>query len=131
MPATGLLQAPLRSLLAPVARTQRGHPPGASKGAAALLARAAAPRRRPTMHVRADLWGTVDQVVTVGALAVGVGATLLAILADRRPAAQVKEEQEVGFKWGLSGGLACLPLFNWMVSAGSLAGGGVCLPSCM
>jgi hypothetical protein len=67
------------------------------------------------MSVRADLWSAVDQVVTVGALTVGVGATLLAIFADRRPAAQL-EQQEGSFKWGLMGGLSVFPLFNWMVS---------------
>lgn len=68
------------------------------------------------MHVRADLWATVDQVVTTGALTIGVGATLLAIFADRLPVAKIKDQQEASFKWGVMGAISCLPLFNWMVS---------------
>lgn len=68
------------------------------------------------MRVRADMWGTVDAVFTGGALAVAGGAALMAIFADRRPASEVREQQDNGFKWGLMGGISCLPLFNWMVS---------------
>jgi hypothetical protein len=78
------------------------------------------PRRRRAMHAVADLRATLDTLVTTGAVAVGVGVTLLAIFADPRPKAKVKEEQDNSFKWGLMGGISCLPLFNWMVSARTL-----------
>lgn len=89
-----------------------------SPSARRTAARAApGPRgRRAAVAVRADMWATVDTVVTGGALAVAAGAAILAVLADRRPEREVREQQDNGFKWGLMGAISCLPLFNWMVS---------------
>lgn len=71
--------------------------------------------RRRAMRVAADLWAAADTIITSGAIAVGVGAALLAVFADRLPPAKLKEQQDGSFRWGIMGAVSCLPLFNWLV----------------
>jgi hypothetical protein len=80
--------------------------------------------RRPTRRAAFD--GALDNVVVAGALAASVagiaGSTLYALAqvdarggaAARRASGAAGGDEDDGFRWGVMGAIACLPLFNWL-----------------
>lgn len=95
-----------------------------------LRAAAARPRhstQRARVVTRAELGSMLDTVITWGALAAGVGATVYAVFYDWHGGTQHKQRQQQqqstallgpgdNFSWAVMGGVSFIPLFNYLVS---------------